>query len=148
MRRTVLLLAGVLLAAVALGSDSPKEYGDATKYVGIDGTWQLYEIKFNGERYKRPYQEVTTLRGGTFTGFYSDKYVMLSGSYSLTPDHQPPQLTFTPSNGPFQGQALNFIYQIDSETLKIAYVFGQQNKERPQSFDEGGVDVKTYKRVK
>ncbi len=30
MRRTILLLAGVLLCVVALGSDSPKEYDDKT----------------------------------------------------------------------------------------------------------------------
>ncbi len=38
MRRTILLLAGVLLSAVALGSDSPKEYDDRTEVAGIEGT--------------------------------------------------------------------------------------------------------------
>jgi hypothetical protein len=39
MRRTIVLLAGVLLSVVALGSDSPKEYDDRTEVVDIEGTW-------------------------------------------------------------------------------------------------------------
>ena len=39
MRRTILLLAGVLLSVAALGSDSPKEYGSDIEMEGVEGTW-------------------------------------------------------------------------------------------------------------
>ena len=41
MRRTILLLAGVLLSPVALGSDSPKEYDDKMVTVGTERAWRL-----------------------------------------------------------------------------------------------------------
>jgi hypothetical protein len=67
MRRTILLLAGVLLSAVALGSDSPKEYDDKTEVAGIEGTWQLTEDEFNGVKMKPCTQLVTSYRSGTYT---------------------------------------------------------------------------------
>jgi hypothetical protein len=37
MRRTILLLVGVLLSVVTLGSDSPKEYDDKTVCIPLRG---------------------------------------------------------------------------------------------------------------
>ena len=49
MRRTLLLLVGVLLSGMALGSDSPKEYDDATQIDGLEGTWQAVSVENLGE---------------------------------------------------------------------------------------------------
>jgi uncharacterized protein (TIGR03067 family) len=147
MRRTILACAGVLLSTVALGSDSPKEYDDATAVDELQGSWQLTEDEFNGQKVKPDPLEVVTFRGGAYVSNYSDGDTF-RGSYRLDPTHQPPHLNEVPANGPYQGQTVKYIYQLDRDRLRIAFMAGKDDMRRPQGFNDEGVYVETYKRVK
>jgi uncharacterized protein (TIGR03067 family) len=147
MRRTI-LLAGVLLSVVALGSDSPKGYDDKTEVAGIEGTWRLTELEFHGRKIDLPVQRVTTLRGETYTVNVS-KGEILRGSFHIDPAHKPPHLDWMPTSGTFKGHTVKCIYQIDGDTLRIASNPGVDDKKQyPQGFNDNGAVVETYKRVK
>ena len=141
MRRFALLFA-VLFVLPVLGSDSPKEYDDKMEYVGIEGTWRQIEIDYHGKT-SNPTSEVSlTVRSGTFVFNLSDGNG-LQGNFRIDPTRKPPHLDYMP-NGSLTGQTLMHIYQIDSNTLRIAYL---DIAFRPQEFTQVDI-VETYKRVK
>jgi len=147
MRRTFLLVAGVLLSVAALGLDSPKDYGNKVLVDELEGTWQLTEYEFNGQKVKPDPLEVVTFRAGAYVSNYSDGDTF-RGSYRLDPTHQPPHLNEVPANGPYQGQTVKYIYQLDRDTLRIAFMAAEDDMRRPQGFNDKGIYVETYKRVK
>jgi uncharacterized protein (TIGR03067 family) len=144
MRRTILLLAGVLLAVAALGSDSPKQYDDKTELAGIEGTWRRIETELGGRKINLG-GDVRTFRNGTYTINWSDSD-MWQGTYHINQTFTPHHFDWIPSRGDYKGQTLKCIYQIDGDTLKIANkIVGE---ERPQGFNDDGLAVSIYKRVK
>jgi uncharacterized protein (TIGR03067 family) len=145
MRRTVLMLAGVLLSVVALGSDSPKEYDNATTLGPLEGTWQLTEIQCNGHKINLDFQMVVTYRGGTYMLNDGETF---RGRYRVDPNRNLAYLDRIPSCGYSRGQTFKFIYQIEGDTLRIAYTHAPEDTPRPQGFNDAGVFVDTYKRVK
>ena len=146
MRRTV-LLAGVLLSVVALGSDSPKEYDDRTEVAGIEGTWRLKECTLNGEQLPLGQRlMVMTLRGGILTFDLGDGHID-RGTYRIDPAGKLPHFDRVQRFGPFPCVAGKCIYQIDGDTLRIAG-FRVRRTERPRGFDDENAFIETYKRVK
>jgi uncharacterized protein (TIGR03067 family) len=143
MRRAVLLLAGVLLCVVALGSDSPKEYDDKTMVDPLEGRWQMIEWTCDGEKLNGIPEE-RVYHNGTYTINWSDGDTW-RGSYRIDPTRKSSHLDWIPSGGSGKGQTFMNIYQVDGDTLRIAAVNGKQH---PQCFKDKGVYVTTYKRVK
>ena len=146
MRQTILVLAGVLLCVVALGSDSPKEYDDRTEAQDIQGTWELTEIELQGEKVKSDSQEMMTFRGESFTA-NSQSLGIHRGNYRTYLTHKPYHLDLSYTDGDTKGPTLKLIFQIDGEMLRIAETYLPNDKQRPQGFN-GAVEVWTYKRVK
>ena len=140
MRRTLLLLASVLLAVVMMASDSPKEYDGRTEVSGLKGTWRLIKSEFDG-REVETLHVTATFCGRLFRFNYSDGG-NIQGSYRIDLMCKPPQLDLVPSNGFRKGQTLGRIYQIDGNTLRIAVWDGNG---RLQGGPGEGVSVDTYK---
>jgi uncharacterized protein (TIGR03067 family) len=148
MRRIVRLLAGVLLVLPSLASDSPRGYDDGVmEEDSIEGTWQWTDDELDGRKVESNLQEVLTFRSGTYSSNYSDGDTF-RGSYRLEPTRKPPHLDEVPSNGPYRGQTVKYIYQRDRDTLRIAFMAAEDDRRRPQGFNDKGVYVETYKRVK
>jgi uncharacterized protein (TIGR03067 family) len=145
MCRTTLLLAGVLLAIVVIGSDSPKGYDDSVTMDELEGTWQWTEFEnaLTGKYQPTHYSEMT-YRNGTFALTVPDWH----GRYHLDPTHKPARIDWTAANYGYQGKTLQYIYQIDGDTLRIGGFPGESTKPRPQGFNIPGLTVWTYKRVK
>jgi hypothetical protein len=61
MRRTVILLMGVLLSVMALGSDSPKEYDDKTEVKTLEGSWQQVAVEMDGRIHAVPGNEARSV---------------------------------------------------------------------------------------
>lgn len=139
MRRTILLVAGVLLSVVALGSDSPKEYDDRTEVAGIEGTWQLTNVKC-GNNIPKIGQNITTFRGGICTTIDSDGESRCS--YRIDTTHKPFQLDWI-----LPSRAVKCIYLIEGDTLWIAEVL-YSDQPRPRDFKGIDVIICTYKRVR
>jgi uncharacterized protein (TIGR03067 family) len=144
MSRTIWLLGGVLLAVATLGSGSPKEYNDRTEYVVIEGTWRLTRIESNGEKNNSPGNEAITFLRETYTNHSGED--TRRGTCRIDPARKPPHLDLMPSIGPYKGETIKKIYQIDGDMLRI----GSQLpiSQRPQGFNDPSTYVEIYKRVK
>jgi uncharacterized protein (TIGR03067 family) len=140
MRRTVCLLA-VLLVLPSLGSDSPKEYDGATEGDGIEGKWQCIAYQKQD-----PFQSVLIVRAGTYTISYKDGDV-IEGNIRIDPNQNPAHLDENPLTGYLKGETLKCIYQIEGDTLRIAGLPGLY-VQRPKGFNDPGIEVSTYKRVR
>jgi uncharacterized protein (TIGR03067 family) len=144
MRRTALLLVG-LLSVMVQATESPKEYNDKTEIADIEGTWQLIECECNGAKVEMS-GEVMTFRSGTYTYLYSDGE-MRRGNYCIDTTRKPPHLDLLPSKGPYKGQTLTNIYQVDGDKLEWAQALDERDP-RPEKFTDRNVEIYRYKRVK
>jgi uncharacterized protein (TIGR03067 family) len=142
MRRLSLLLA-VLFVLLLFGSDAPKEYDDKTTVDPLEGSWRLIEWENFGEKTKSEDQCVWTFQGRTYVSKSINKKVR--GSYHIDLAHNPPHLDRTSLEESSKGQTRKCIYQIDGDTLRIAV---SPSWQRPQGFNDDGVYIFTYKRVK
>ena len=115
--KKVLPLFAILLVVPLLGSDSPKEYDDATVNGTIEGTWRETGFEITGQKMKVNFEVVKTYRSGTFTIVSPGPSV---GSYRIDYSRNPPELDWMPTSGVHKGKTIKWIYQIDGDTLKIA----------------------------
>jgi uncharacterized protein (TIGR03067 family) len=148
MRRTVYSVCAVLLVVVGLGSDSPREYDDKTEVAGIEGTWRFTESELVGhKKWKAEWEEVRYYRRETYT--YNGRVGETDrGRYRIERTRKPSHFDYTPSNGYHQGQTIKCLYELHGDTLKIAERATWDDVRRPLGFDEVGVIVRTYKRVR
>jgi uncharacterized protein (TIGR03067 family) len=138
MRRTVCLLAVVLIVPPSLGFDSPKAYDGATVQVDeLEGTWRLVAVEFNGIKMVSDHL-VYAFRSGTIT-FKVRGAETWRGSYRTDPTRKPSDLDM---------YATKWIYQIDGDMLWMAYVPFKFRDSRPTGFDDQGISIQTFKRVK
>jgi uncharacterized protein (TIGR03067 family) len=148
MRRTVCLLAVVLLALPSLGSDAPKDYDGATAVADeeLRGTWVLKKVERNGHLLMARRGD-QTFRGRVWEEKRgSDRRI---GTYTADPSRNPCFLDIVHPDDP-PGTTRKYIYQVHGDTLKMAFIW--EPGERPASFqdfeDKAGLTVATYKRVK
>jgi uncharacterized protein (TIGR03067 family) len=145
MRRIVCLLGGVLVVVPSLGSDSPKGYGDAAEPDELQGTWALVLQVYDNRQATGPAvdgSEVETFRAGRWEKGAPERSVNYRADAGLRPAH----LDAPFPSGHRQRGMMRYIYRRDGDTLRIA--FGDDLSIRPRSFDEQGIFVSTYKRVK
>jgi uncharacterized protein (TIGR03067 family) len=140
MRRTVLLLAGVLLVAASLGSDAPKEYDGATENE-IEGTWRIVAVDLDGRRLREeaPWGKLT-FRAGRWQ--FSAENGVVAASYTTDASCRPAHLDVI-----YDSDTRKFVYRIDGNTLRMAEAQNWGDP-RPRSIDGKGIIVHTYKRVK
>jgi uncharacterized protein (TIGR03067 family) len=145
MRRIVYLLAGGLLVVPSLGSDAPKEFGDAAEPDELQGMWALVLQVYDHRQAIAPAvegSEVETFRAGRWEKDDPERSVTYRADASRLPAHL--DAPFPP--GHRQQGMMRYIYRRDGDTLRIA--FGDDLSIRPRSFDDPGIFVSTYKRVK
>jgi uncharacterized protein (TIGR03067 family) len=142
----VTLLVGVLLTVAVLGSDSPKGYDDTTDSGGIEGKWQLLEVEWKGEKTQLAFQVVITLRGRTLT--YDSTHDLVQGNCRIDSTCKPLRVDWIPSAKGLTARTLKFIYQIDGDTLRVAFLWnGGLDVQRPRGFTDEGVYIAVFKRV-
>jgi uncharacterized protein (TIGR03067 family) len=155
MRRTVLLLAGVLLAVVAMGSDSPREYDDQTTVVEpLVGKWRPLKVEVTDKAGGKiictaPETADVVFKDERYIWGWGDGYSRLTSSRgicTLDVSKSPGHLDLTDMTGPVAGVTRRCIYRIDGETLEIASTTDHPAN-RPESF-EGHVTIYTLKRLK
>ncbi len=145
MRRTVCLLAA-LLVLPSLGSDSPKDYDDAIQFDIIEGTWMSVGATVDGAEVIIQ-KSVTTFRRGFMKADYGDGDP-IHGRYRVDATLTPWRLGVTPASGPLRGQTVQGIFRVEGDTLKIAIDPQKENRRRPNGFDNKGLLVVTYQRVR
>lgn len=150
--RRVLLVLGMCAALVrpVVGSDSPKEYGDATAQGDrLEGSWLLVGYETGGEVLQMPEGLVMTFDGGKAawwpdTGGGPNRVM---ATYRTDAATRPARLDRFDTGGFHKGKTWKMIYQIDGDTLRIAYKLS--GVERPRGFRDGNdLHIEIYKRVK
>jgi uncharacterized protein (TIGR03067 family) len=144
MRRTVCLLAA-LLVLPSLGSDAPKEY-DGTTEAGLEGVWERVSATPAGGKavIALPGECVETFRDGRWVYRHKGRLVS-EGVYRADYTRRPCALDESTTAEHEAGITRRFIFRLDGDTLRTAFVPG--SRERPKSFDETGAWVATWKRV-
>jgi uncharacterized protein (TIGR03067 family) len=139
------MLAGLLLVVPVLGSDVPREYDGTTESVGLEGTWRLIEITYGGVKHGAPLY-VVTFRGGRYT--VSDGGKTLEGTYRIDASRRPARLDQIASDGPGRGGVEKYIFQVDGDTLRLAFTYSEEGVDRPEQFTDRHTGIHTFKRVK
>jgi uncharacterized protein (TIGR03067 family) len=135
---------GLLLAILANGSHSPKEYDlGATQLTGIEGTWVHVSTELNGAPVQMDHYTLIYRNGKVLEISKSGTCI---GTYTIYDQVKPARMEVVPDNGWNKGRVLRSIYQVDNNTLKSASLLG--SLAYPDSFDEGGLFfcVATFKR--
>jgi uncharacterized protein (TIGR03067 family) len=140
MRRTICLLAVVVLALPLLGSDSPREYNGTTEVDELQGEWHLIAVRFNGEETAFPGVGIV-FRAGKFGGLLPSNNSL--GTYRADVARTPAHLDLTKTN---DGWTRACICRVDDDTLWVA----NENSytDRPKGFDGKDIVLCIYRRVK
>ena len=145
MRHLFLLLA-VLFVIPLFGSDSPKEYDDRVEMVdSVEGSWLLVSEQYKGrvviaEETRKGGKQGVTFQGGEFTRI--DPKEDLKGTYTTNTARKPAQLDMAIEGG----LKVTYIYRRDGDKLLLGVIW--EGGRRPKSFDDKGIYIETYKRVK
>ncbi len=138
--------AGLCLVVVFAGASS--RGADATKQdrEKLQGTWKVSAMSLAGKAFPSTSKDIRTR---IFTG---DKMVIKDplakgerrqeATFKLDAGKEPRHIDFTDAKS---GKTLHGIYQLEGDTLKIAYPFPAGA--RPTSFDGRGVFTETLKRA-
>ena len=144
--RRVLFPFAVLLVLLLLGSDSPKEYDDTTENVSIEGTWQIVSAGRGLQQTTVADRCIGIWQHGKWS-YTQAKGYSTGGRYKIDSHRTPAALDEVQTTGQGWQIERRFIYRIEGETLHTA--FNPNNPlNRPRSFDEDGVYIVTWKRVK
>src|SRR5436309_543639 len=111
MRRMVSPLTAVLVVAL-LGSDSPREYDDATENVSLEGSWEQVGAVWNGHvTLFRESPCVLTYRNGT-EATYQHGHLLEERACTVDVDSHPGWMDFVATAGNFKGRTGKYIYRI------------------------------------
>jgi uncharacterized protein (TIGR03067 family) len=145
MHRIVPFLCAVLLVVVGLGSNSPKEYDDATKNEDLQGVWRVVGNEEGGKRIPFGGLGIQTIQGNKWV-YNLDGRILYEGVFTIDNSRKPAALDETDTAGAAIGRTRKFIYRIEGNTLWMAFNRADPLT-RPRSFEENGLFVITWKRV-
>ena len=146
MRRTVLLLTGVLLAGMTLGSDSPKEYDDTTEVKTLEGSWRQVAVETAGKALAVPGNDARSLIFENGKVVWHDAHADFVATFTVNDRVKPNHLDMTIENLPEKWIPYMMLYRVDGDTLRL--VFPKGPKMRYASFEEEGVHILIFKRVR
>jgi uncharacterized protein (TIGR03067 family) len=153
MTRTLLLLAALFVAAAdtaALARDagrSPESGETASAGDSLRGAWVIDSAEIMGRQLPRPGEHVIKfLAGGKVTmhnGTWNE-----TGSYQIDDAKRPREIDLTMPRGgnPNGAETMKGLYEIEGDTLRIAFYLVRPGGGRPTSMDGQEVAVIVLKR--
>jgi uncharacterized protein (TIGR03067 family) len=140
-------LSAVLLAALLIAGCSCRPRSDIKG--GVNGTWEVASVDWGGTaRPPGQYLELT-IDGDRWEWKYTDPDSKVGGKCAIDPTTKPASIDMTTTEGAGAGDVAAGIYEVDGDTMKLAY--GVKTKalpDRPRSFGGEGIIVLTLKRKK
>jgi uncharacterized protein (TIGR03067 family) len=142
MKKLVLVLAVCLL----LGADKKEDVKkDQDK---LQGTWTVVSAELDGNKLPQDQAKGELV-------FKGDKYSYSAGgetgegTYKIDPSKKPKTMDAVPADGPFKGQTVEEIYEVEGDELKIC--LATPGTKRPTDFTAAAGSNRmsfTYKRAK
>jgi uncharacterized protein (TIGR03067 family) len=124
-RNGLIVVAGALLLAGPLGAqESAKD-----ELAKLQGAWKIVTHERDGKPVATDKNARVVMNGNKFVTKAGDK-VLREGTLKLDPAQKPPAIDVTYTEGPFKGQTLKGVYELDGDSWKICY--GEPGEERPK----------------
>ncbi len=143
----LLCLVALQSHATARDKGTPTESGETSLTGGLQGTWAMKSVEIMGMKIELPKGQELAF---TFDG---DKFIVHEnmhreeGTYKLDESKTPKTIDMVTSK-PQANQTIKGIYQLEGDTLKIAFDPQGPGGNRPTSFDPKGAAVIIFKRTK
>jgi uncharacterized protein (TIGR03067 family) len=130
---------------MALGSDAPREYDGETGWDdGLQGAWASVSYTRGPDTGEWVGWGLSFSRGEY--EFRTRQKIAERGTYKVGLRRGSHHLDLTPVDSEVGLVAPRQLYQVDGDTLRVAWK--PNGGGRPKSFDEDGILIVTYKRVK
>jgi uncharacterized protein (TIGR03067 family) len=137
-----------LLAVAVLGGMAPAEEKADADLEKLQGAWVLHALEIDGKTIPAPDG------AGTFI-FGKDKKLVLKetgkkdkdGTYKMDAGKDPKELDLIGSKDK-ENEVMQTIYQLDGDTLKLAYSVEGAKGKRPTAFDSKKAAIMILKRQK
>ena len=147
---TILALALCLSGVMLRAADEAKPAGKSDKEL-LQGTWRVVGVVRNGEAMADDDLKETSMS----MRFSGDIATLAKGdqskdaSFTIDEAKTPKQIVITPKDGPQKDKPRTNIYQLDGDTLKLAFRIGDDNATPPANFAQGeGLGMMTLERQK
>jgi uncharacterized protein (TIGR03067 family) len=138
MRKTNLLVAFLLctsLALLARAEEAKKDPKPARSDKELlQGTWKVVKKVKNGEAEDAKENPMTIKFSGDTASATVGNETKGEGTFTIDESKKPKWITLAGTSGPNAGREFNAIYELDGDTLKLAYGTGDNNKTRPKDF--------------
>jgi uncharacterized protein (TIGR03067 family) len=115
----------------------------------LQGTWKVVKREKNGEA-EDAKQHPTTLKFSDHKIVETeDDKTIQEGTFTLDDSKHPKRMTMSGTAGPNGGSVFEAIYQVDGDSLKLAYGAGSHASTAPKDFKGGdGVGILVLERQK
>ena len=137
----------VLMVAYLLACDQHRDR-ITKELTALEGTWQLESQETDGEMVPQPAVQMTQLiiQGNTFSTLIGGKPDGATVTFTVDASTNPKELDRTAE---YQGKRTVWksIYELKEYSLRMA-VFYPNRDERPKAFDQSGLTILVYKRLK
>lgn len=133
----VALLLGLSLCVLTHAEDSDRSAGGRSDQQLLQGTWKVIKRVKNGSSEDvNEHPTKLTFAGKDITETRDGKPGQ-EGAYTLDPSATPKRITLTGKSGDNSGKTFEAIYEVDGNTLKLAYSFGDNAGTPPKDFSGG-----------
>jgi uncharacterized protein (TIGR03067 family) len=139
MRNTKLLSVFLLCVSIALlaraeeAKKDPKAPKKSDKEL-LAGTWKVVKKVKNGEAEDTKDNPMTIKFAGDVASATVGDESKGEGTFTIDESKNPKWITFAGTSGPSAGREIAAIYELDGDTLKLAYGTGDNCKTRPKDF--------------
>ena len=136
-RPVLALFLCVALSAFTRAEDADRGANGRSDQQLLQGTWKVVKRVKNGAA-EDPAEHPTTLKfsGKAITETRDGKPAQ-EGAYTLDETKTPKRISLTGKSGDNAGKTFEAIYEIDGNTLKLAYSFGDNASTPPKDFTGG-----------
>lgn len=136
-RPALALILCLTLSALTRAGDADRGANGRSDQQLLQGTWKVVKRVKNGAT-EDPAEHPTTLKfsGKAITETRDGKPAQ-KGAYTIDDSKTPKRITLTGKAGDNAGKTFEAIYEIDGDTLKLAYSFGENASIPPKDFAGG-----------
>lgn len=133
----IAILLGLSLCILTRANDSDPGASARSDQQLLRGTWKLVkQTKSGADEDVSAHPTTLTISGKDITEIRDGKTIQ-EGTYTLDPSANPKRIKMVGKTGDNAGKTFEGIYELDGNTLKLAYSFGDNASTPPKDFSGG-----------